>query len=137
MAKKFTKLYIIHNFNFYDRDMSLESTKAISRLENSIMDISDVYIGPGVNKEKYLSDLRDDIRNHLCEPFEVSAVIMPPGFSGENIGSMIKGMCVARRDGYWLIYRHEDDRFYCFWGQSLGALGAHGVVGSPIYCWTA
>jgi hypothetical protein len=35
------------------------------------------------------------------------------------------------------VYQPESDCFYCFWGTDLAALGAHGVFGSPLYCWSA
>ena len=110
---------------------------ALERLESALMDTADVYVSPGVNRERYFSELITDIRNHICTPFQVSAEVMPPGFPGEGMGSTITGVCVAKRDGYWLVYRPERDCFYCFWGQEADALGAHGVFGSPLYCWTA
>jgi hypothetical protein len=35
------------------------------------------------------------------------------------------------------VYQRAQDRFYCFWGESPSNLGAHGVSGSPLYCWSA
>ena len=110
---------------------------ALERLEVAFMDTSDVYVSPGVDRDKYFSELIADIRSHICDPFEVSAEIMPPGFPDNDMGGTITGLCVAKRDGYWLIYHPEGDCFYCFWGQEPDALGAHGVFGSPLYCWTA
>ena len=109
----------------------------LERLEDAFMDTTDVYVSPGVDREKYFSELIADIRGHICAPFKVSAKVMPPGFVDAGVGGTITGLCVAKRDGYWLVYRPESDRFYCFWGQEPDALGAHGVFGSPLYCWTA
>lgn len=62
---------------------------------------------------------------------------MPPGFPRTAVGSSISGQCVAHNAGYWLVYQPEQDRFYCFWGTDRNNLGAHGVFGSPLYCWSA
>lgn len=110
---------------------------ALKRLEDMLMDTTDVYVSPGVDRERYFSELIADIRSHTCIPFEVTAEVMPPGFPDEDVGRTITGLCVARRDGYWLVYRPESDLFYCFWGQEPDALGAYGIFGSPLYCWTA
>ena len=109
----------------------------LERLETSLSDTSGVYVGEGVDKGRFFSELADDIRSHKCEPFEVSAVVMPPGFPEAPVGSSISGVCVARRDGYWLVYQPEHDYFCCFWGNSQESLGAHGIFGGPLYCWSA
>lgn len=109
----------------------------LEKLEAAFSDTSDVHVGAGVDGASYFAELEADIRRHLCDPFEVSAVVMPPGFPDVPIGSTISGVCVAQRDGYWLVYQAANDRFYCFWGNTPDALGAHGVYGSPLYCWSA
>ena len=109
----------------------------LERLETGLLDTSDVYVNQGVDPLAYFTALSDDIRRHKCAPFEVSAVVMPPGFPDIPVGTAITGWCVARREGYWLAYRPEDDCFYCFWGTGRDHLGAHGVFGSPMYCWSA
>jgi hypothetical protein len=119
------------------RDDDVTEISPLERLEAALSDTSNVYVGAEVDEASYFSGLAEDIRRHMCEPFQASAEVMPPGFPGIPLGSTITGLCVARRDGYWLVYQPESDCFYCFWGTDLGALGAHGVFGSPLYCWSA
>ncbi len=107
------------------------------KLEAALSDASGVYIGDDVDKGRFLLELADDVRRHKCDPFEVSALVMPPGFPDAPVGSLISGVCVAQRDGCWLVYQPEHDYFYSFWGISPESLGAHGVFGSPLYCWSA
>ena len=98
---------------------------------------SDVYIGPGTDPKSYLAALRADIELSRCDPFLVCATVMQPGFAEHEMGTRLSGTCLAHRAGYWLVYRAEDDRFYCFWGKDPSNLGAHGVSGSPLFCWSA
>ncbi|HDS1040127.1 TPA: hypothetical protein QDZ42_002969 [Stenotrophomonas maltophilia] len=106
-------------------------------LESRLADGSDVYIDSGVNPSEYLEELANDIRLNACEPFELYAVVMAPGIPGFDDGEEISGMCVAKRGGRWLVYRAKEDRFYVFWGPRPEQLGAHGIFGSPLYCWSA
>lgn len=78
-----------------------------------------------------------DLRAHICEPFALHAEVMSPGFPFATVGSRLSGLCVAHRHGYWLVYQPEEDRFMCFWGECAANLGAHGVYGNPLYCWSA
>ena len=78
-----------------------------------------------------------DIREHMCEPFEVSATAVAPGFSFADVGETLSGFCIAHDAGYWLVYQPTEKRFLCFWGTSPARLSAHGVVGNPLYCWSA
>lgn len=110
---------------------------AIEKLERALSDPTGVYIGPGVDADTYLAGLASDVRAHICPPFPVSATVMPPGFPDAQVGSVISGQCVAHRVGYWLVYQPEHDYFYCFWGSDSSNLGAHGVFGQPLYCWSA
>ena len=110
---------------------------AIEKLERALSDPADVYFGPGVDADAYLAGLAADIRAHICVPFQLSATVMPPGFPSMNVGDVISGQCVAHRNGYWLVYHPEHDCFYCFWGTARSNLGAHGVFGQPLYCWSA
>lgn len=110
---------------------------AIEKLERALSDPTGVYIGSGVDADTYLTGLASDVRAHICSPFQVSATVMPPGFPGAEVGSVISGQCVAHRAGYWLVYQPEHDCFYCFWGSDSSNLGAHGVFGQPLYCWSA
>ena len=110
---------------------------AILRLEQALSDSTGVYIGRDVDAEAYLADLASDIWAHICKPFEASATVMPPGFPDAALGAVVSGQCVAHKAGYWLVYQPDLDRFCCFWGESRGNLGAHGVFGQPLYCWSA
>ncbi|HEU0277630.1 MAG TPA: hypothetical protein VFQ95_07415 [Rhodanobacteraceae bacterium] len=109
----------------------------IERLEAALSDTSGVYVNAGVGEEAYLADLRASIRRHICKPFQVSAEVMEPGFEDVELGDVITGLCVAHDQGEWLVYQPQQDRFYCFWGPDAEHLGARGVVGSPLYCWSA
>lgn len=107
--------------------------KLMSRLSDS----TGVYIAQDTDAKFYLKSLSDDIIKNKCEPFLVRAVVMEPGFPDMTEGSLIEGWCVARKDGYWLVYHPGNDTFYCFWGRDANDLGAHGVYGAPLYCWSA
>jgi hypothetical protein len=110
---------------------------AVTELKRSLADRSDVYVPPGVDEERYFAELAADIEEHLCEPFEATATVIPPGFPGIEVGSVLSGVCVARGRGYWLVYAPERECFFCFWGTDTNSLGAHGVSGSALYCWSA
>lgn len=77
------------------------------------------------------------LRAHICDPFEVRATVMAPAFPFAEIGATLSGFCIARREGHWLVYQPDERRFLCFWGQTSSNLGAHGVYGNPLYCWSA
>ena len=115
----------------------MESVSAIEKLESSLLGWEGVRVDRGEDEEQYISNLRDDIRRHKCDPFSISAVVMPPGFSDMPVGTVVTAECVAYNDGYWLVYQPEQDTFYCFWGSDLKALGAHGIRGGALYCWSA
>jgi len=110
----------------------------LTKLESALADTSDVFVNAGIDADAYLSSLAANIRAHTCTPFPLTATAMPPGFPDATIGSTIAGQCIAyNSSGYWLVYQPEQDRFYCFWGTDQGNLGAHGVFGNPLYCWSA
>ena len=109
----------------------------ITQLEAALSETSDVYVNAGVDAAAYYAQLVASIRQHTCTPFHVSAVVREPGFPDAAVGTSVSGQCVAQMDGYWLVYQPEHDRFCCFWGQDQSNLGAHGVFGSPLYCWSA
>lgn len=109
----------------------------LNKLEAALADTAEVYVNAGVDAESYLAELANSIRSKVCEPFLVSATVMPPGFPDAALGDVISGLCLAHEAGYWLVYQPEMDRYYCFWGESPSNLGAHGVFGSPLYCWSA
>ena len=114
------------------------SDPLLTKLEFALADTSGVYINAGVDAQTYLSGLAEDIRAHICAPFALSATVMPPGFPDSAIGSTISGQCLAHSSsGHWLVYQPEQEQFYCFWGTDRSNLGAHGVFGSPLYCWSA
>ncbi len=107
------------------------------RLEAALDDGTGVYVPKGEDEVAYFLRLATSIRSHRCEPFTVHAAVMAPGFPDAELGDVIAGLCLAHRDGYWLVYQPEQDRFCCFWGSNPEMLGAHGVYGSPLYCWSA
>ncbi|HEX7326241.1 MAG TPA: hypothetical protein VF292_12960 [Rhodanobacteraceae bacterium] len=110
----------------------------LAKLEVALADTADVHVDAGVDAGTYFRQLADDIRAHVCEPFEVTASVEPPGFPDAAVGATISGWCVAHnRSGVWLVYQPAQDRFYGFWGASAAHLGARGVYGSPLYCWSA
>ena len=109
----------------------------LERLEAALSDTTGVYVNAGVDAATYYAELAANIRGNMHEPFPVSAVVMPPGFSDASIGDRIFGQCVAHSEGYWLIYEPVQDTFYCFWGTDQSSLGARGVSGGPLYCWSA
>jgi hypothetical protein len=110
---------------------------ALAKLEAALPDRSDVYVPLGVDEKSYIEGLANSIRTHTCTPFPVSATVMPPGFPDASPGSIVSGHCVAHHAGHWLVFSLECDRFYCFWGNDPTNLGAHGVSGSPLHCWSA
>ena len=107
------------------------------KLENSLLPAADVPIPRGVDSQSHLAALTEDLMGNICEPFTVSAAVMEPGFPDIPVGDSISGYCLAKRNGYWLVYQPDQHRFYCFWGTEVGNLGAHGISGSPLYCWSA
>jgi len=113
----------------------------IERLEERLRDGTHVYVNSGVDENKYFADIGASIRRNLCEPFAVSATVEQPGFPDDHqrpVGSKVSGVCVAHREsGYWLVYDETRDDFMCFWGTAVENLGAHGVFGPPLYCWSA
>lgn len=115
----------------------LTRIEARTKLEEAIPTSEDVYIPSGVNELSYLASLADDVRSYLCDPFEATAKVMPPGFPFASIGETLSGYCIAHNKGYWLVFQPKASRFLCFWGESPAHLGAHGVFGSPLYCWSA
>ncbi len=97
----------------------------------------DVYVGSEEDPDEYLKDLTREIASNRRAPFPLKAVVMAPGLPGFELGSTISGLCLAELAGKWLVYRPENDQFYAFWGTNIEALGAHGIFGSPLYCWSA
>lgn len=106
-------------------------------LNSRLTDHTGVYVENGADENAYLLELAEDIRANICQPLEVHAIVMSPGLPGYEDGDEITGWCVAKARGCWLVYRPEDDLFYAFWGENKEKLGAHGVFGSPLYCWSA
>lgn len=106
-------------------------------MKTRLSDTAGVYIPPGTDEAAYLRSLSDEILGSACSPFWVRAMVMPPGLPGVEIGAHVEGWCVARNQGYWLVYDPARDDFHCFWGSNADTLGAHGVYGPPLYCWSA
>lgn len=117
----------------------LSRSDALAVLNSALAEgCSDVYVNAGVDEHQYLSALEVNLRAHLCEPYEVSAEIEPPGFPFAEVGKRLVATCIAEHpQGYWLVYQEAERRFLCFWGKDKTNLGAFGVFGSPLYCWSA
>lgn len=106
-------------------------------LDARLSETDDVYVPDGVGSTQYFDALRASIRGHLCEPELIVATVTSPGFPDVVEGSVIEGWCVAKQEGYWLVYQPENSRFCCFWGTERKHLTAPGIFGSPLYCWSA
>ena len=115
----------------------LTTSEARTRFEAAIGSADDVFVGDGIDRAERLAELADDVRTNACEPFLVEAEVMAPGFPFAKVGETLAGYCIAFANGYWLVYQPNTDRFLCFWGDAPTALGAHGVFGSPLGCWSA
>jgi hypothetical protein len=109
----------------------------VEKLESRLADGTGVYVHDPIDPVVYFSELAEDIKRNACEPFQLSATAVAPGFPHISDGVRISGFCVAKSDGYWLVYRPEDDTFYAFWGLDIENLGAPGIFGPPLYCWSA
>jgi len=109
----------------------------LARLDAQMSDVGDVYVGVGQDAESYIAALERGLREAVCTPFLVTAKVDKPGIPDANVGDTITGQCVAYSKGYWLIYQSENDRFMCFWGTDVDNLGAPGIFGSPLGCWSA
>ena len=108
-----------------------------SILRQALSQSADVVTAHVPDADSYIANARASLLAAECEPFEVSAVVMPPAFPDHPEGDTVDGYCLARRAGYWLVYSPGERRFYCFWGSEATNLGAHGVYGSPLACWLA
>jgi len=98
----------------------------------------DVYVNTGVDESEYLASIEGSLRDHLCEPYQVTAEVEEPGFPFAEVGQRLTGTCIAEHPrGYWLVYQEAERRFLCFWGKDRSKLGAFGVFGSPLFCWSA
>jgi len=110
-----------------------------AKLDSALSETSDVYVNAGVDETDSFEHLRKSIKEHQCAPYLVSATVMQPGFPNIEPGTKISGYCVAKDEGTgnWLVYSPKADTFYCFWGTTENNSGAYGVLGSPLYCWSA
>jgi hypothetical protein len=110
---------------------------AVTRLESMIGDTDDVFVSRHENRVEYLRRLEEGLRKSLCEPFELRAQVTEIGINGFAVGDRITGTCVAEANGYWLAYFADHDNFVIFWGADKEDLGAPGIEGSPLACWSA
>lgn len=115
----------------------MPSNYAIQRLEELIGSSQDVFVSKHESRDEYLQRLEEGLRDSLCEPFELSAQVTQLGIEGLVVGDRITGICVAEANGYWLVYSHKHDNFVIFWGTRKENLGAPGIEGSPLACWSA
>ena len=107
---------------------------AVRALDEALAgECADLYVPPNSD----VKSVEASIRAHLCEPMWLTATVEAPGFPFACVGEMLAGYCIAQAQGYWPIYQPNEQRFLCFWGTSSASLGAHGVVGNPLYCWSA
>ena len=97
----------------------------------------DVYLHARHDPRAIFAALAQSIRESRCEPHEVSAEVTEPGFPDIEVGTVITGICVAHAAGYWLVYEPSRRTFLAFWGSSEALLGAPGIEGGPLYCWSA
>lgn len=112
-------------------------TRALARFEEAIRETDDVFVSRHQNREEYLVGLETGLRDSLCHPFELSAKVTEPGLEGLKEGSLVSGMCIAASNGYWLVYSPDRDTFLIFWGMQKDMLGAPGIEGSPLACWSS
>ena len=119
------------------KELSQMDVSPLDRLEECMVDTSDVCLAPDWERGGYLTGLEQGLRKAICSPFSISAVVEEPGFSDANVGSAISGICVANAGGHWLVYQAEHDRFLCFRGKKVNQLSAPGIFGSPLGCWGA
>lgn len=124
-------------FDFHSGRLSDMSADSLVRLEASMSDTSDVYVGADWNRASYLAGVEQSLRDAACTPFPISATVVAPGFPDAKEGTVISGICVASAGGYWLVHQPDRDRFLCFWGRDIEHLSSPGIYGSPLGCWTA
>jgi hypothetical protein len=118
--------------------ITLTSIELKEKLVHALNFTDQIIIPIGVDEKSYLADLRTSlISARLDSPEWVTAVVESPGFANRQNGELIGGYLLAESDGYWLVYAPDDGQYYCFWGVSKDCLGAHGIVGHPLYCWWA
>ena len=114
-----------------------DSAPLVDKLEAALADSSEVFMPKGVDSAAYVAGIADSVRKHRCAPFPLAAVATEPGFPDLPVGETISGTCVAHHQGRWLVYDDSRDRFLCFWGTDQRHLGAPGIFGTPLYCWSA
>lgn len=107
------------------------------QLLRDIAEPTTAYVNRGVDEDIYIEGLRQSVREAMCEPYPLEATVLEPAFPFAAIGDTLKGYCVAKRSGYWLVRDPLRRTYYAFWGTVEDRLGAHGVFGDPLYCWSA
>ena len=115
----------------------LTTAQLRARFYDALSIHNDVHTSHVSDPGAYIANARASLIDSLCEPFMVTATVMAPAFPDHSEGEVLSGYCLAEKAGYWLVYTHEEDRFYCFWGPDAQSLGARGVFGSPLGCWLA
>ncbi|HAV72647.1 MAG TPA: hypothetical protein DCX91_12345 [Stenotrophomonas sp.] len=99
---------------------------------SELSDSTGVYIAPGTDEKFYLQCLSDDIIKNQCEPFLARAVVAAPGFPDLAEGSFTEGWCVARKDGYWLVY-HRGMTFFTVSGEVMLMISVLMVFAGRLY----
>jgi hypothetical protein len=107
------------------------------RLEADLADTSGIIVPRGEVEAVYFEKLRASVRAHATAPDLVSATVVEPGFKHRPLGSTVRGYLLAKTEGYWLVFEPDEGEYYCFWGTDPANLGAFGVCGNPLYCWSA
>jgi hypothetical protein len=115
----------------------MEATALRAHLEAALIGPTLARAPSGEDSAAYLEGLRADIRAAACDPEWIEATVMPPAFPFAAVGERIAGFCVAHASGYWLVYEPQRQTYLCFWGSSTASLGARGIFGDPVYCWSS
>ena len=114
--------------------LDFDRAAAIAAIDAALRNCDgEIYVPPNTDSKA----MEAHLRAHICDPFAVSAEVMSPGFPFSAPGTRLVGLCLAHCQGCWLAYQPVEDRFLCFWGEDVGNLGAHGIYGNPLYCWSA
>ncbi|NOX68948.1 MAG: hypothetical protein GXP15_07170 [Gammaproteobacteria bacterium] len=115
----------------------MDENRLDKALEESFSDTRAVFTEHVNDPAKYIEDAIRSIRKCKCEPFVIKATVLEPGLEGKTPGDTIQGYCVAKSNGYWLVYEPKEGTFYCFRGTSVENLGVRGIVGGALECWLA
>jgi hypothetical protein len=97
---------------------------SLEKLEACMADTSDVYVGAGWDRESYLKGVEQGLRDAVCSPFPVSAIVEEPGSQTPTLVPQYRA-CAWRalKDIGWYISPRMTDS--CVFGEeSREAVGA-------------